>query len=328
MRYGIGPLLMVLLCWAIAMQLKAQANLSLVWEQIKQSLQGQGLYVFTALLLLMLLNWFTEAVKWKIAIAPLQPIRLFRAFKAVLSGVSFSVSLPNRVGEYLGRVLYLEPSNRVAAVSVTIVSSFSQLIVTILMGIPGLLLLRPWLLQRIGWEQKAWWIALGITLLLGLIMLLLYARVNRFSGFLKSWCQRHPHRLLLRFTNWLQALDRFDAAILLRLLSLSVVRYGIFVAQYYLAYRLFQVDLSGTALFATVSTSFLILAVVPGFALTELTLRGAVALWVAGYYSANAAGIVLAAVTIWFINLILPAVAGALLITGVHNFFTLKDETA
>jgi hypothetical protein len=96
--------------------------------------------------------------------------------------------------------------------------------------------------------------------------------------------------------------------------------------QYYLVYQLFQVPLQGIPLFVTVSLTFLVLALVPTFAIPELGLRGAVGLWIAGWFGATSSGIVLAALLIWIINLILPALTGALLISRIRNFFKLKDE--
>ena len=86
----------------------------------------------------MLVNWTIETFKWKLAVQKIQRVGFFTAFKAVLSGVSFSVTTPNRVGEYLGRVLYMDEGNRIKAISLTIAGSMSQLLVTLLMGFGGL----------------------------------------------------------------------------------------------------------------------------------------------------------------------------------------------
>jgi hypothetical protein len=40
------------------------------------------------------------------------------------------------------------------------------------------------------------------------------------------------------------------------------------------------------------------------------------------------AEVVLALLLIWITNLILPAIIGALLITGIRNFFNLRNETS
>jgi Lysylphosphatidylglycerol synthase TM region len=318
---------MLVLCWIIWLQLRQQVDFSTMSTQLFDALRAKGLYYLPLMLLLMILNWLIESLKWKIAVASVQPVSLFRSFKAVLSGVSISLSLPNRMGEYLGRVLYLDPAQRIKAVSVTVVASFAQLIVTIAMGLIGLLLARPVLLSRGGWALPTWWIALVVTFVALAVMLLLYFNIS----FLNRWLQRKlfapGSSWATRFTKWLQALDSCQAAILRTLLSLSLLRYSVFMVQYYWAYQLFGIVLRVDELFIMVSLTFLALAALPTFAAPELALRGAVGLWIAGWFSLQSGGIVLALLLIWITNLILPALIGALLLLGIRNFFNLRNET-
>ena len=91
----------------------------------------------------MFVNWSLEALKWKISVQSVQPVSFFRSLKAIFSGVSFSVTTPNRTGEYFGRVLYMDEGNRLRVISLTILGSISQLLVTIFFGLLGLLILQP-----------------------------------------------------------------------------------------------------------------------------------------------------------------------------------------
>jgi len=291
-------------------------------------MQTQGLFYIPLLLVLMIFNWLIESVKWKIAVASVQPVSMFRAFKAVLAGVSISLSLPNRIGEYLGRVLYLEPTQRVRAISVTVVASFSQLIVTVMMGFWGLLLARPVMLSQGGWAIQTWWIAVGVVVLIAILMLLLYFNISFLNRWLQQKLLDSSSKWPLRFKGWLAALNSCDAAILRVLLSLSVLRYVVFVAQYYLAYQFFGVHFNMHQLFIIVSLTFLTLAAVPTFAAPELALRGAVGIFIAKWFTMQTAEVVLALLLIWITNLILPAIIGALLITGIRNFFNLRNETS
>ena len=318
---------MLALCWIIWWQLRQQVNFSLLATRLSESMKAQGLFYIPLLVVLMILNWLIESIKWKTAVASVQPVSLVRAFKAVLAGVSISLSLPNRIGEYLGRVLYLEPAQRVRAISVTVVASFSQLIVTILMGVLGLLLARPVMLSRGGWAIQTWWIAMGIATLVVVLMLLLYFNISFLNRWLQQKLMAPSSTWALRFKGWLAALDSCDAAILRVLLSLSMLRYGVFIAQYYLAYQFFGVSFTLHQLFIIVSLTFLTLAAVPTFAAPELALRGAVGIFIAKWFTLQTAAVVLALLLIWITNLILPAIIGALLITGIRNIFNLRHET-
>jgi hypothetical protein len=219
---------MLVLCWIIWLLLRQQVDFSLLATRLSESIKTQGLFYIPLLLLLMILNWLVESIKWKIAVASVQPVSLFRAFKAVLAGVSVSLSLPNRIGEYLGRVLYLEPAQRVQAISVTVVASFSQLIVTILMGLFGLLLARPVILSRGGWSIQTWGIVVGLVALMVLLMLLLYFNISVLNRWLQKKLVATSSKWALLFKSWLAALDSCDAAILRVLLSLSILRYVVF----------------------------------------------------------------------------------------------------
>ena len=142
LNYFLGPVLFLWLSYSIYNQVKHQPDLETSWKKIKQSLQSAAAWDLLAVIILMIINWSIEAWKWKISIEKVQPVSFSRSFRAVLSGVSFSVSTPNRIGEYLGRILYMEEGNRLRVISLTIVSSISQLIITLVAGSVGLYFIR------------------------------------------------------------------------------------------------------------------------------------------------------------------------------------------
>jgi hypothetical protein len=113
------------------------------FQQIKVSLFGKQAWKAILVILLMLVNWSFEALKWRILIRHIQKISFFRAFRAILSGLSVSLAMntPNGSGEYVGRILYVKEGNRIRAITLTFVGSMSQLIVTMLLGTIGLFLI-------------------------------------------------------------------------------------------------------------------------------------------------------------------------------------------
>jgi hypothetical protein len=74
------------------------------------------------------------------------------------------------------------------------------------------------------------------------------------------------------------------------------------------------------------SVVFLALAVIPSIALLEVGLRGEVSLQLVGLFSANSLGIGLTSVTIWFINLVIPALIGTLLLLNI-KLLSKHEET-
>jgi len=106
-NYFLGPLLFAWLIYSIYRQVLKQPQLEESWFRIRQSFQSYKIVYLVLGLLLIAVNWGLEAWKWMISVRTFYPVKFLQAFKAVLSGVSFSVTMPNRVGEYLGRIVYL-----------------------------------------------------------------------------------------------------------------------------------------------------------------------------------------------------------------------------
>jgi hypothetical protein len=319
-NYLLGPLLFLWLSWSIYNQILEQPGLKQTWQHIRESLNSRLLWNLVAVVFLMFVNWSLEAYKWKLSVKRVQVISFFLAFKAILSGVSFSVSTPNRIGEYLGRLLYMNEGNRLKTISITIVGSISQLIITLLMGLGGLIVLREQIVAH-GLISGLWLKAViyGVAAVF-LVLTLFYFRL--------SWFIRLTDRLpgSNRFGYLVKALEDFDATLLLQLLSLSALRFMVFIIQYYLLFGLFNVDVTMAQAFWTVSVSFLVLAVIPTFAIAELGLRGEVGIRLIGMFSSNNLGIWMSSMTIWLVNLILPAIVGSLLILSIKKIFSNKHE--
>jgi Lysylphosphatidylglycerol synthase TM region len=319
-NYFLGPLLFVWVSYSIYRQVQQQPGLEKSWQHIRQSFNSGMIWNLLAVIVLMLVNWSIETIKWKLAVQKIQRVGFFTAFKAVLSGVSFSVTTPNRVGEYLGRVLYMDEGNRMKAISLTITGSLSQLLITLLMGFAGLIILRSPIenSQMISplWMEVMLYGVLAATVLLTLF----YFRLS----WLVKWIDRLPGAK--KYAWLIETLEDFNATLLLQLLSLSALRFLVFIIQYYLLFRLFDVDVSLWHCWSAVSVSFLVMAVIPTIALfSDLGLRGKVSLKLLGLFSGNSLGISLTAVSIWFINLIVPALAGSLLILGIKRIFKAKN---
>jgi uncharacterized membrane protein YbhN (UPF0104 family) len=318
-NYFLGPVLFVWLAWSIYNQINHQPDLEDKWMQIKRSLISTRVLLLAAVLLMMLINWGIEAIKWKISIRKIQQVSFLKAFKATLSGVSFSVSTPNRVGEYLGRMLYMEEGNRLKVISATIISSISQLIITLVMGVVGLIILFPQI-KAAELFSSLWIQVLIYGVIAGSILLILF--YFRLPGIVR-WVQKLPGSK--RFAFLITALEDFHAGLLLRLLGLSILRFIVFVIQYYLLFVLFDVDVSRWISFWAINVSFLVLAIIPTITIAELAQRGAIVTTIMKIFTVNALGVNLATICIWFINLIIPAIAGSLLILGIRKIVGKKQ---
>jgi hypothetical protein len=313
-NYFLGPLLFAWLSYSIYRQIIKQPQLEESWLRIQQSFQSYKIIYLILSLLFIAVNWGIEAWKWMISVRTFYPVKFLHAFKAVLSGVSFSVTMPNRVGEYLGRIMYLPEGNRLKTISVTLVGSFAQLLVTIIVGTVGLIVLKPYLVKqfpdlKIGYQFIVY--GLGIMVF---IMLLVYFNVAGTVNLFNKWIKNRKYVYLV------EALQKFHTRLLIQMLLLSFLRYLIFITQYILVFYFFEVNVAADTIATVMSVVFLAMAVIPSIALIEVWLRGEISIKLMGLFSVNTLGIGFTSVTVWFINLILPAIAGSLLLLSLRVF--------
>lgn len=297
-------------------QIRQQPDLETHLGYIREAAYGVHAWKFWLVFVLMLINWGIEARKWQVLLLPIQRMPFLRAFKATLTGVSFAMNTPNRIGEYGGRMLFVDEGNRLKSVSLTIAGSFSQLIVTLILGVTGLYVLSDELMQKEQlsglaiWFKSIRWMLVIITL----VCLLIYFRI--------SWIIKGIERLpgLTTFVQHIVVMEELSVTLLLRVLSLSLLRFIVFTIQYNLLLQVLHVGVDVWVGFWLVSVLFLCLAIWPTIAILELGLRWEYSLFLFSLYSSNTVGIYAVATAIWLINLVVPAMAGSLFLLGLRIF--------
>jgi hypothetical protein len=311
-NYFLGPVLLTVLCISLYRQLMQQHDLEQRWLQVKQSWKSLE---FLAVIFLMFVNWGIEAKKWQLLVLHVQGFTFIRAFKSVLSGCSITMLTPNRIGEYGGRILFVKEEHRIKAISLNIVSSISQLLVTMIMGCAGLIFLRFFSHNNHNalsvlpdfWGNVLIYFSISGTVLL----FLFYIRL----GWLVSLMEKLA--AFNKIVKHIKVLDEFSAGQLLKLLSLSLLRYVVFVMQYVLLLQVLQVNIEAGLSFWLITVFYLVMAVAPTIGFLELPVRAKASMELMKLYSSNTLGIETAALAIWVINLVVPALIGSLLILGI-----------
>jgi uncharacterized membrane protein YbhN (UPF0104 family) len=315
-------LLFAWLSYSVFKQIKNQPNLEGSWLNIKASFTDIRVLNFILVFVLMFVNWSLEALKWKISVQGVQPVSFFRSLKAIFSGVSFSVTTPNRTGEYLGRVLYMDDGNRLRVISLTILGSISQLLVTIFFGMLGLLILRHDIdkMSLYGWME--WLKDLGIigAFFAFIVLTVFYFRI----GWLVKWIDKIP--AIKKYIWLINELEKTDTTLLMRLLSISLLRYLVFATQYFLLFRFFGVEVNWWQGFWATAIVFFVMAITPTIELFEVVKKMYVTKEIFAIFTVNTLAIGFVTTTIWCINLVIPAAIGSLLILGI-KFFK-KDEAS
>jgi len=289
-----------------------QPDLGIRWQQI---LYSWTLPVFWVVVVMLFFNWGLEAMKWKLLLHSLESISFLKAFQSVMAGCSITMLTPNRTGEFGGRVLFLKTENRVKGISLTILGSISQLIITCLLGLLGLIYLRitsASLLQttNLHWVIGNIFIFFNFAMSLGL--LLLFFKVRKLGALLAriKWIEKRIH--------FLDVLNDFSNKDLLRLLFYSLLRYLIFILQFLWMLQLMQVHLNVLIGFWLVAVFYQIMALVPTIGFTELPVRATAGVFIFGIFSTNTLGIQATTFAIWVINLVIPALLGGYFLMRVR----------
>lgn len=257
---------------------------------------------------LMPVNWLLESVKWRFLLSDIEKISFFKSIKAVFSGITFSIFTPNRIGDLVGRIFVLKPENRVKAIFATGLSSFSQLIVTISIGILSFFILILYFsFPQITQNKLLVGYFIVFFLILTVLIFFFYFNIKSILKFL------FRYKIFLKLKEQTSVLSDYSLDKLFVLLALSLIRYSVFVFQFYLLLIFFEVQISLINSILGISLMYLAMAVIPTFALTEIGVRGSTAIFFIGLFSTNISGILSASIFLWIINLAVPAIIGSFL---------------
>jgi len=247
---------------------------------------------------LLFVNWGMEAIKWRFAIRGIEKITISKAFKLTLTGITIGLLTPNRIGEIPARALLLNKGLFKEIALKTTVSSFSQVIITFLLGGLGLILTQKYF--KLGLDS----LFLNAIVLISLMVLLtLYFRVNKLTPIFKKI-------RILKNQELVNALLDFQFIELFTLLIFSFLRYIVFFLQYWLILQAFGVELNSVGEILLIPVCFLFASSIPTILISEIGVRGSVALFVFGVVSDMEIQIVLASITLWLINVAIPVLIG------------------
>ena len=248
-------------------------------------------FLFYGTILLMPLNWFLESLKWKNAAGRAIDISLSNALMGVLAGVTIGLATPNRIGEFVGRVFMVKGGDRIQLLLLSSVPSFAQVLVTIMLGLIGFVL-HPELAGLATIDL--------ILLFAGVFLVFSLPFIFRFI----------PYKWLKNIV----VLRLFPRRLFARILLLSFLRYAVYVFQFCLILSFYGIVLNLELALVCIVISYFIVTIIPTFSFTEVFIRGGIA----GIVFSNA-GVTFnlafaAAVTLWIINVAIPALIGTVFV--------------
>jgi len=275
--------------------------------------------------LLMFVNWGVETLKWQYLIIKIEKIPYWKAFEAILSGISVSIFTPNRIGEWFGRVFILKKGNPWQGVFITMIGSFSQLLITIIVGSISLLFYIHIYFKETPFYTN--YILAGMILVVSVIvvsLVLIFLNVTSVPGFVSRILKKR----FIQVNDYLSVISKYSTFELTTVLLLSFLRYCIFSLQFYILLMLFSVKIPILHGLMIISVIYFVMTAIPTVTLAELGVRGSISLYFIGEYFRTLGevsdkvniGIVSSTSTLWLINLAIPALLGTLFVYRLTFF--------
>jgi len=312
-------LLGLLLLVVLARQIQDVGKLAHWWSQLQAASTAKGWGYLLLTLLLVPLNWGLESRKWYILLRPMQPGLAFGSVvRAVLAGIAVSLATPNRIGEYGGRALLFPAGQLREVVLSSLVGSWCQWLVFIMLGWPALVYqFRQWL----GMASWAWLVP-ALLLPFVLLLLLWLTRLGAAPG------PQQPGRRWEQMRCWrwlrlkLKPLWQLDASVLKQATGWAAVRFLTYTIQYLLLLWFFGASLTLGEGLVGIFSIYLIQAGIPLPPGLGVMTRSEIAILIWGANQIHPLAVLSATLTLYVLNLLLPALAGICLIAQKRGHST------
>ena len=257
---------------------------------------------FILIFLLQFVNWTLEALKFYFLLPGSKNLSFKQVLKSVYVGNLTAIVTPKRLGNFIGRNWILKDKAQQVTIS-TISGNFYQLFITIIMAFCSFLYLYFFKTQFLL-ELKYYFLILVFfyTFLLFLI---------GYTIFNNNW---HPIVNKLKLvkslnisTDHLNSISSFKR---IKVLFFAMSRYWIFIFQYYLLLKGFNITVDFLDVIILVGLLFGTVTFLPSFAPGNLGTREALSIFILG---GSALGIKFALVSflVWSVNVAFSALIGA-----------------
>ncbi len=252
--------------------------------------------VLFILLLFTLFNWIFEILKWKNLVSSIQKISYSQALKQSLGSLTASLFTPNRVGEYGAKAIYFFKTKRKKVMLLNLIGHFSQMIMTILFGIIGLIFFK------LNYD-----IHFPVFRTRKFVYYLALFSVATLSGrfFISKKVRGFYWSKIVNFVN------QIPKTIISKTLLFSLIRYLIFSHQFYYLLYLFGVEVEYSIVIKLIFAIYFIASIIPSLPMFDWLIKGSIAVFVFSFIGVNELIVVTVTTLMWLFNFGLPAIVGS-----------------
>ncbi len=288
----------------LAFKLVTFSDYNLLYSKLKLLPANNFKWLLFAVLLLPL-NWLTESVKWKMILSKTQKISLTAAIKSVLAGFSTGFVTPNRLGDFAGRIYFLNSENRKTGITLSLLNSLTQNLAIALGGIPAAIIF----FSNSNPENAVSKYYFAILIALIILFLGLYALLPAIAKKIKSE----------KTSIFIKGIDNFTFTKQIIIVLVSIVRFIVFSIQFYAMLRFFGVVLNINEAVIAIPASYLFVTFTPSAAFTDPVIRSSYAVIFVGAFSPDTLSIIFAGTGIWVVNYVFSMLIGNILIFRETN---------
>ncbi|HEY4326458.1 MAG TPA: lysylphosphatidylglycerol synthase domain-containing protein [Mucilaginibacter sp.] len=291
--------------------LKNDKNLQEFRDLVSHISYNEVVFTIVIVVLLMIVNWVLESLKWWHLTRQLYPISIWRAIESVFCGLTWAVFTPNRLGEYAGRIMFLPNRKRIHGVFAMAVGAFGQNVITNVLGAAA----SVWFLYTFS-HLNSWLlslIAVSAAVFIG-FMLTFYFNIRWMVSLLNRI------KFLKKFHRFFDIMGRYKPQELLNIMWFCLARFLVFTFQYYLVIHLLIPQIPLLQMTLLMFVFFFIQSAIPSLDLLDIGVRSLTATTLFAYVTDQAVAVVVAVSVIYIINLLIPAVLGSVFVLKLKFF--------
>ncbi len=280
-----------------------QGEKAIDWRLISNYFSIKSLFF---LLVLSVLNWVFEILKWQHLVSSFTKISFLEAAKQSLGSLTASIFTPNRIGEYGAKALYFDKKKIKKIIFLNFIGNSSQMLVTTFFGILGFIISGVVVSETMLWLNFKFSLLHLLFLVLFLFVVFLIFKFRKVSIY------------GLSLQKIIEAIKKLSIGFHVTTLQLSIIRYLIFAHQFYFLLLIFGVEISYSLALATIFSMYFLASIIPSIHLMDVAIKGSVALFLFGKLGVLEWKIITITSVMWLFNLVIPVVIG--------SFFVMKYQ--
>lgn len=256
------------------------------------------------LLILSILNWFFEVLKWRMLATTIKKISFKNALEQSLGALTASLFTPNRIGEYGAKAIYFAPHLRKRIMLVNIIGNTLQMVITTLLGLVGFSFYILKYNPNLNYNKL---IIILILLLLALVVICFIIKKTNFN--IKGFS----------FKKTLLFFKQFPKNKLTLSFILAIIRYAIFSFQFYVLLNILKINLSYLDTMVIITSMYLLASIIPSIFIFDVVIKGSIAVYLFSLAGVNEFVILCIITTMWILNFVIPSIFGSYYVLNFNH---------